>query len=214
VVKGEQQELRRNNAANPDPRATRTRARLIKAFLDTAEEPDVEAFQLTPAELASRAGVNRTTFYAHFASTDDLAVEALAELFLVVASDDAAGRREHHALSTSRASLQEVAAFVGSRRSIYRHLLLSGQSRFRSALEEQFTERNRQTLAAMRNRPPHVDVEVTAHWVASAVMGVIAWWLADGVGDGGEPLGVDALAENLVRLLPEWFVDDESTDRL
>ena len=48
-----------------DPRVKRTRTLLEQAFMDLIQE---EGFQgVTVQDIAERAGVNRATFYAHFA---------------------------------------------------------------------------------------------------------------------------------------------------
>lgn len=204
----EQEAVRLANATNSDPRARRTRRKLVEAFLGLVDDAGPAQPMATPAELSARAGVNRTTFYAHFASTDDLAVEALSELFEIVASSDAAARMSHRSREASRSSLYEVAAFVDARRDVYGHLLTAGQGRFRSALELQFVERNRQTLAAMPHLPSGVDAEVTARWIAAAVLGVLGWWCAGGTGQDGRRPTVDELADTLAALLPEWFLKD------
>ncbi len=48
-----------------DPRVKRTRGLLEQAFMDLLEEHGFQA--LTVQDIAERAGVNRATFYAHFA---------------------------------------------------------------------------------------------------------------------------------------------------
>ena len=47
-----------------DPRITRTRQLIVKAFQELLGEKDFEA--LTIQEIADRATINRVTFYAHF----------------------------------------------------------------------------------------------------------------------------------------------------
>jgi AcrR family transcriptional regulator len=48
-----------------DPRVKRTRAMLEQAFMDLLQENGFQA--LTVQDITERAGVNRATFYAHFA---------------------------------------------------------------------------------------------------------------------------------------------------
>jgi AcrR family transcriptional regulator len=49
-----------------------TREALVRAYVTLLDE----AGSATPAEVAERAGINRSSFYAHFASVEELAVQA------------------------------------------------------------------------------------------------------------------------------------------
>jgi AcrR family transcriptional regulator len=55
--------------ANTDPRAVRTREKLIGAFHEAIRESDPR--DMSVSALARAAGVNRTSFYEHFASPED-----------------------------------------------------------------------------------------------------------------------------------------------
>src|SRR6202012_1172117 len=70
---------RRAMAHNPDPRAVRTREKLLRAFTTALRESDPA--DMTVSALTRGAGVNRTSFYGHFSSPEDLAIHALSELF-------------------------------------------------------------------------------------------------------------------------------------
>jgi AcrR family transcriptional regulator len=66
----------------------------------------------------SAAGVNRTSFYSHFASPEDLAIHALSGLFDVV-SDAGNLMRSDHSVPTeeaSRRALRDIVQFVYERR--------------------------------------------------------------------------------------------------
>ncbi len=56
-------------------RAAHTRAHLRRAYLDLLETGRVRS----AADVADRAGVNRSSFYTHFGSVGELAVDALRE---------------------------------------------------------------------------------------------------------------------------------------
>lgn len=60
-----------------DPRAKRTRILLQQALGDLLKERSLAS--VTVADIASRATVNRATFYAHFQDKDDLLVSCLRE---------------------------------------------------------------------------------------------------------------------------------------
>lgn len=183
-------------AGNADPRARRTRDRLVAAYRELAMDRGHDG--ITVSALVDRAGVNRTSFYAHFAGTDELAVEALTDFFSVLASADATGRRsgERSASDVSEESLAEVAKFVFDRRSVYAALLRRPDG-FARVVEDAFAESALRTLGAGTHDG---DPEVTARFIAAGVMGVIGWWLADDHGWGPE-----RLAEELTRIIPADF---------
>src|ERR1700757_3847471 len=108
-----------------DPRALRTRQKLVAAF-------------------PPPAGVNRPSFYSHFDSPEDLAIHALSELFDVVGDADIIRRAEHSvpAEEASRQALRDIVAFVYERRDSYARVLGPGAApRLLRAVTEAFTER-------------------------------------------------------------------------
>ena len=63
-----------------DPRIARTRQSLQEALLDLARERELDDISI--ADIAERAGVNRSSFYQHYADKDTLladAIDAVAE---------------------------------------------------------------------------------------------------------------------------------------
>ena len=62
-----------------DPRITRTRQLIVKAFQELLGEKDFES--LTIQEIADRATINRVTFYAHFEDKYDLLEFAFNQSF-------------------------------------------------------------------------------------------------------------------------------------
>lgn len=95
----------------------------MAAFHDTVCQ--VELGAMSVSGLTRAAGVNRTSFYEHFASPDDLAIHALSELLDVVHNTDVALRRDPTAsgAEASRHALREIVYFVHARRGSYAHLL-------------------------------------------------------------------------------------------
>ncbi|MDO8382477.1 MAG: TetR/AcrR family transcriptional regulator [Microbacterium sp.] len=62
-----------------DPRPDRSRQTMIAAILEMLERRDLG--QITAAEVATAAGVSRSTFYEHFSGLDALAASACTQLF-------------------------------------------------------------------------------------------------------------------------------------
>src|ERR1700683_2209726 len=109
-----------------DPRAVRTRQKLVAAFHE--EIRDCDLGMMSVSFLARAAGVNRTSFYEHFASPEDLAIHALSDLLDVVRNADIVMRSEHSvpAAEASRRALREIVGFVHDRRETYARLLGPG----------------------------------------------------------------------------------------
>jgi AcrR family transcriptional regulator len=188
-----------------DPRALRTRQKLVDAFHAAIVESDPA--EMSVASLTRAAGVNRTSFYAHFASPEDLAIHALSELFDVVGDADIVRRAGHSvpAEEASRRALRDIAGFVHERRAFYARVLGPGSApRLLQAVSEAFTERTVASLERIDTRPPEADVRVTARFLAGGVLGVIGAWLSD----ERSRWTPDELVEALIQCLPAWLNTD------
>ncbi|TQS39600.1 TetR/AcrR family transcriptional regulator [Cryptosporangium phraense] len=187
---------------NTDPRAVRTREKLVAAFHDAVRTQDPAT--MTVAALTRAAGVNRTSFYTHFESPEDLAVHALGELFDVVANADIVLRSEHAVTpaDASRRALVDIVRFVDERRTSYANLLGPGAApAVKQAITAAYVERAVEALSRHPNRPPHADPLLTAHFLAGGVLGVLGTWLAT-----PDPQhSLDDLVDALVQCLPAWI---------
>src|SRR5580700_333100 len=169
----------RSKIDSSDPRALRTRSKLVDAFHAAIADSDPAAMSVS--SLTQAAGVNRTSFYSHFSSPEDLAIHALSELFDVVGNADIVMRGEHSVPATeaSRRALRDIVHFVWERRASYARVLGPGAA-------------------------PQLLRAVTARFLAGGVLGVIGAWLAD-PNSGWSP---DDLVEALVQCLPGWLNTD------
>jgi len=188
-----------------DPRALRTRQKLVAAFHAAVTDADPAAMSV--ASLTRAAGVNRTSFYSHFGSPEDLAIHALSDLFDAVGEADIIMRAEHSvpAAEASRRALRDLVAFVGERRESYARVLGAGAApRLKQAVAEAFAERTAASLERVENRPAGTDVRVTAQFLAGGVLGVIGAWL----GEGQPARSPEDLVEALTQCLPGWLNTD------
>jgi len=166
---------------NPDdPRAQRTRARLQAAILDLATERDLA--EITIAEVAKRAAVNRATVYLHYADVDALAAaamrDAVAEVARAAALCPLTAPRDR-----APEPLTTLFAHVEANLKLYGCMLgPQGSPRFTAGLRERLTA-ELETRFARGSRPPGADdvpVEVHAAYLAGALTGVIAHWATGG----------------------------------
>lgn len=186
---------------NTDPRAVRTRAALIAAFRDLVREQ--HPGQMTVAALCRLAGVNRSTFYQHFASPEDLAVHALGDLFDAVIATDLALRdvgSDTSPREASRVALAGIVGFIADHRDTFAPLLGPGAPpALQRAIVATCTEHSVRALAAAPARPPGADPLVTARFLAGGVLGALGQWLAE------PDRSRDELVDALVQCLPAWL---------
>jgi len=179
-----------------DPRALRTRRKLVDAFHAAVTDADPAAMSV--ASLTRAAGVNRTSFYSHFASPEDLAIHALSDLLDVIGDADIL----MPAQEASRRALEDIVGFVHERRDSYARVLGPGAApRLLMAVTEAFTERTVASLERIGTRPPGADLRVTARFLAGGVLGVIGTWLSD----DQSRWTPDELVEALTHCLPRWL---------
>ena len=179
-----------------DPRALRTRQKLVDAFHAAVADADPAAMSV--ASLTRAAGVNRTSFYSHFASPEDLAIHALSDLLDVIGDADIL----MPAQEASRRALEDIVGFVHERRDSYARVLGPGAApRLLMAVTEAFTERTVASLERIGTRPPGADLRVTARFLAGGVLGVIGTWLSD----DQSRWTPDELVEALTHCLPRWL---------
>ena len=198
-ARGRSNDRQQRSAGAADPE------KLVGAFHAAIADSDPSAMSVS--SLTQAAGVNRTSFYSHFSSPEDLAIHALSELFDVVGNADIVMRGEHSVPATeaSRRALRDIVHFVWERRDSYARVLGPGAApQLLRAVTEAFTERTVAALEHMDARPAGADPRVTARFLAGGVLGVIGAWLAD-----PQPALVTRRAgEALVQCLPGWLNTD------
>lgn len=190
---------------NNDPRAVRTREKLIGAFHEAVRDCDPR--DMSVSALTRAAGVNRTSFYGHFSSPEDLAIHALSDLFDVVGNADIVMRSQHTVSGTeaSRQALREIVTFVYERRASYARLLGPGAApQLVRAIADAFTRRTVASLEPMAARPAAADPTITAQFLAGGVLGVVGAWLAE----ESSPWTPDELVRALIQCLPGWLLAD------
>lgn len=78
-IRGFEESAGRTTGKREDPRVTRTRALILRAFGELVAEKGHTG--LTVQEISERATVNRTTFYAHFTDQYELFDQYISEAF-------------------------------------------------------------------------------------------------------------------------------------
>lgn len=185
-----------------DARQRRSQTKLFAAILELADGSRVE--ELTVTQVASQAGVHRSTFYEHADSPATL-LRAALQLEL----DDARQRYLSHVSNDSLpAAIRDVTlavlVHVQQHAGIYRRGLADGGT-LHDFLSGHFQESARLLVEQGFLEPPTVPgvahemlVDASSRYVADGTVGAIAVWLEN----PGSP--TDFLSV-VTELLPRWW---------
>lgn len=197
-AESKQDDLRIRRVVSEDRRVLKTRERLVEAYRAILDEKP--GGPMTVIEVARRAGVTRSSFYAHFSGVDDLAATALSEFHeTVVALARTEVREGQSKNEVNRRVILEIASFVAAHRDTYGALLTRNEG-FARTVADTFAE---QVLVTLRTRERvHADPEVTAQYMAAGLIGVLSWWL-----DSGDARSPEDLATALIAITPPDFTD-------
>jgi AcrR family transcriptional regulator len=178
---------RKTDATTPkiDRRVRRTRDALGDALLTLMLEKPFET--ITVQQVLDRAGIGRSTFYAHYRDKDDLFLSDLED-FLEPMSTLLLRRRE---ASDRIAPVRELFAHVAEMRQLYatliaadklRDFLEMGQEYFARAIEQRLGElpTSRKIAAAQRT--------AMAHAFAGALLSLLSWWVDHGAAASSEEM--------------------------
>lgn len=172
------------NASSTDLRIRRTRKLLRDALVDLIDQHGFEAIKVT--DIADRAMVNRTTFYRHYQDKDDLLIHCMDDVFhalkaRVQSPTVASGAVNHRAPA---ANLELLLVHVAEHADFYRVMLgMKGSAAFTNRLRDYLITitRTRWNHIGVRNvLNPGMPPDLVLQFIASAYIGVIAWWVANG----------------------------------
>lgn len=154
-----------------DPRAARTRSRLRTALLEACAEQPLS--EVSVAEVVQRAGVGRATFYLHYPSLEELAVDACAD----VVREAVEALHAWRGIPDPAAPPPPLEAFftgLEQHRAVYTALLTpGGGGPLGLVLHRDLRERSR----TERELAGASDAELVAAAVAGTFTGVLADWL-------------------------------------
>jgi AcrR family transcriptional regulator len=195
-----------------DARWQKSHTALKRAVLELAAEQDIEA--MTAHEVATRAGVNRSTFYKHATTPADFLRSILREDLEIIRENMLVEMQAGPPRAAIKRALNNLLAHVLEHKDIYGpalgatddaalHQLLSGH------LEETFMlvfTRGYVTL-------PFADDEAAtgarfaARFISHGTVGAIDAWLAD-----SEVLDIGEFLTRFVYQLPAWWPEGEESE--
>jgi AcrR family transcriptional regulator len=186
---------RKADVATPkvDRRVRRTRDALGDALLALIQEQPFDA--ITVQEVLDRAGIGRSTFYAHYRDKDDLFLSDLEEFFELMST--LLLRRPED--SNRIAPVRELFTHVAEMRQLHSALIASGKMRdFQEMGQEYFARAIEQRLAALPSSRPASPAQRTAmaHAFAGALLSLLSWWIQHGATPSPEEM--DTLFHRMV----------------
>lgn len=181
-----------------DRRVRRSRRMLQEALRALILEKGYD--RVTVQDVIDRADLGRATFYAHFRDKDDLLMGVLDEMRQslqqhLTTFPGTQGARSGDGLGFTRALFDHAAgrrreyrAHVGSRSGGI--ILTSARKELTSLMRAHLDE-----AVARRRVEPVVPVEITTHYVVSALLSLLTWWL-----DNDLPYTAEQMAQMFERL--------------
>ncbi len=159
-----------------DRRVRRTQHALLHALMELVVERGYD--RVTVQDIIDRADVGRSTFYAHFRDKEDLFLSGFDEDLRQTFGPPEASAQEAGSAESPSLRLFRHAARHGN---LYRVLARrrGAWPVVRRRMEETLAEVFKQRL---REAPlQQVPVEVVARYLASGLLGLLTWWLDDGM---------------------------------
>lgn len=181
-----------------DRRIQKSKNAIIEAFVKLMAEKNFE--QITINEIAERANVNRGTVYLHYTDKYDLLDKCIEEhmdqLFQSCLPDDG------NDPFAAKASLLRTFEYLEQNAFFYSTMLTNkGMLTFRNRLLS-MTAQSFQDGTEMAPFDQKIKKDVQVQFMASAVVGVIEWWLTNSM-----PYPAKEMVEQFWLLLERMQVD-------
>ncbi|NIM93916.1 MAG: TetR family transcriptional regulator [Anaerolineales bacterium] len=169
-----------NKEKRIDPRVKRTRRLLRNALMKLIPEKGYNA--ITIQDITERATLNRATFYLHYRDKDDLLARGFDEIWNELTAENPLPVTADGSLSsegTKMTILTDFEHFVENEE-FYRVMLgEKGVTEFIHRLQDHVYETTALRLKTVLGSFPTgpVPIEMVLHFIASAYVGLIQWWL-------------------------------------
>lgn len=164
---------------NLDPRVIRTRKLLRQALLEVIRAKDFNS--ITIQDIADHAGINRATFYLHYANKQDLMIQTMQEILDELATlPNPVSPLHPHQPDPERLAAFFVRVFQHvARHAEFYNLMLSDESVASFAMKLQGYIEQIGLRWFPRDQIQHMRIppEVIMSLVSGAFIGIVKWWL-------------------------------------
>lgn len=177
-----------------DARIQRTYTLLLQALTELLEEKPFEEIRVT--DLCDRAGVHRSTFYAHFEDKHHLLTFAIGELMdiLVVFTPT-------HSQGFYMQAIHRVFKYFLKNRQMYTLLFLDPRNvEARMLFRRTFIRASDELLERSFPAVPQNDLAMYSRHFIGGLLTVVDWWLENDCETPSE-----RMAEQFVRLVPNYY---------
>ena len=178
--------------ANADLRILKTRDAIWEAVLSLTEEKGFE--RITVSDIARRARINRTTFYAHFTDKETVIRDGVAAMLrnLIARWEPAPERISTAQATTPHANTVLWFDHVRENARFYRAMFVTGElARFSGEIEGLF---HRLAMTRLGEHPapprPTMPAEIVMSATIALNLGLVKWWLRDGLKDSPETMAI------------------------
>jgi AcrR family transcriptional regulator len=180
-------------AQKTNRRVRRTRNLLGDALVELMHEKAFADIKIQ--HVLDRAGISRSTFYAHYSDKDDLFVSDVDEFFQGMATMLSRQREVSERVAPAR----EIFAHLAEARKFYDALVASGkvhdamemaQGHFARGIEQRLAESPRAQGISQRERP------AISNALAGSLLSLLKWWINHG--NPGSPEQMDDTYHRLV----------------
>lgn len=183
-----------------DLRVRRTHKLLWEALMAELSQRPFE--EITVKEICERAMVHRSTFYKYYEDKYALLEQGMRQMYDALVAEE-----EHLPPSTFSAAhpppyFVRVFEHVAQHQHFYKLMLCGeGIGRFQKLIKEYIAEQVSTNVRAWppANQPLAVPLAMHAHFVAGAFLGLLAWWLENGM-----PLSPHHMAQYLLLVSGTW----------
>ena len=157
-----------------DPRAIRSKRMLKEAVVDLLiENPDIS--KLTVQKISKRAELNRATFYLHFLDINDLLKQLVYDIF-----DDLSLEMSPILQIDNLNNQEQLITFLDY---FYKHRKIFAVLIEHPGFKKKLHMILKDSIIIQREKQDTVTTEMTLSMdiLASSILGIIMWWLKDGV---------------------------------
>ena len=161
-----------------DRRARRTRTALHEALMHLTVERGYD--DLSVADIADRADVGRSTFYAHFTDKDDLLRSSLAALRSILVQEQAATR--HDGPDGLFGFTRFFTSHLAEQQALYRAMMRGRSGAIMiDYIHHAIADILRTELAPhARSTTAGFDIELTVQFLVGGYLSVLTWWVERG----------------------------------
>lgn len=182
-----------------DPRVVRTRQMLRDALIALIQEVGFEP--ITVRDIAERATLNRATFYLHYRDKDDLLVRSMHELMEELEAEIGLPLLISSEITLEAISKPMMQAFRHfARHEVFYRVTLCEVSIPSAIIEMQRSIENLMlrwmTQLPLDRTRSLVDPAMVTKFVSSAYIGIVRWWLENGM-----PHSVEHMADQFIKLI-------------